>query len=556
MRAAVIHMCRYGIPPGVDPRFPDGLPGYLFFAIYFALIYEERNPSDFQKLPFYPYEYQIDELKVIHLAVLAGMGIIGELMVKLWLKSRDMGLTWLVLLYFIWDWLFNQGIFHVGSRNANEVDVLGKPGTIFFKLRTILWGLPEWMRTMLCPALKDNLMLLSYKKDGVEVAISGETANPQWGTGQRKKAMLADEISKWEYDRDAVRSASSASNCLFLVGTPFGYDNLYAEIAEGKSNIQAEIRRVHWILHPLKAQGLEYVEGKPTSPWYRQRCKGMEEDAIAGELDLQFEGSRKGLIFAALYGAGHKKKGLIPAYGTPLIRCWDFGGWAAVLYFQAIWIGKQRRVVVYKETITEGEPLHVLANEVLHTTDELCRKLKTKMVIDVKVSKPRELLLYKDFCDPSGDQVTKMNQEEPEVETLRKKHAIECYWGTVLHMSAKLKERARIQIISNFLTTYISHPNPDIAGPALWIDEDECKYLDLALKGGYCRKLDPHNRVMDSIADRRPFKDVIHALGYGLLEEFGVPESILKEIPNETEEEREDREDGGAGDGDRGWSRC
>ena len=50
---------------------------------------------------------------------------------------------------------------------------------------------------------------------------------------------------------------------------------------------------MHWILHPEKAEGLEYTEdGKPTSPWYRAECaRTVNSVEIAQEIDIDFSGS-------------------------------------------------------------------------------------------------------------------------------------------------------------------------------------------------------------------------------------------------------------------------
>src|SRR5690606_23799466 len=126
---------------------------------YFATIFEPRNPPDFQRLPFVPYPYQEEELKVIHDAIQSGVGVLGQKVIKLWLKSRDMGLTWIVLSYFLWDWLFNGGSYIVGSYKGDEVEKAGNPKTLFAKMEYLLYGLPAFM---IPGDLVDNKFLLSY----------------------------------------------------------------------------------------------------------------------------------------------------------------------------------------------------------------------------------------------------------------------------------------------------------------------------------------------------------------------------------------------------------
>lgn len=513
--------------------------------LFFAWIYEERNPIGLQKLPFVPYPYQETELAVIHQSVLAGVGVGGSKQIKLWLKSRDMGLTWLILVYYLWDWLFNRGIFHIGSFAEKEVDYLNDPGTLFFKLRFLIKNLPEWMK----PAdLEDKKLLLAYHNG--EVAITGQAAVEDFGRGKRKKAILMDEFAKWEHDRTAYRSVIATSNVVHLVGTPFGYGNYYSEIARGKAKVKAEIRRVHWTVHPLKNQDLEYIDGHPTSSWYRKECAGMETDMIAGELDLSFESSIKGLVFAAHYGNSHEKKGLKPIPGVPIIRAWDPGGWAACIFLQ---VDKYRRVRVYREVIEHGKTIHEFAEIVKAVSqDFISRGFTIK-----DQGAPMEWFTFEDCGDSSGGVITKMNQEEPEFETLRAHHDIDVDYTFMAGLPTQLKRKARVTAITNLLVRHIASGIPENDGPAIWIDVDKCPILDEALKGGYRRKLDRNNNVLDVIDDtKRPYTDAVDALGYGVLYKLGIPESIRKEMTKRSEEEQEDNESSSDGCKPLRQSRC
>lgn len=527
-RAAALRMCAEGTP--------DGTPGYLFFLTMFGWIYEARNPAGFQKLPFVPYPYQIREFAVIHNAIQGSMGVAGKKNVELWLKSRDMGLTWLVLAYFFWDFLFHQGSFHVGSRNEKEVDYLGETGTLFYKLRYLKNNCPLWM---LPAGLEDKKLLLSYKTpDGGEVCIGGESANPEFGSGNRKKAILADEFSKWEHDRSAYRSMSQTSNCLLLVGTPKGYGNFYAEIARGKAKIAAGIHRVHWTEHPLKTKDLSFVDGKATSSWYRDQASQMEADMVAGELDLSFESSLKGIVFAGVYGIGHQKTKLKPLAGAPITVCWDLGGVSAVLFIQ---VDKWRRVRVLKEIVDEDTKLSTLAQTVLDYCEHLSRQGHV-VNIDVE-SFVHDVLTYEHCGDPAGASMTKTNQEVPEYQTLFDEHQISVDYLYMAAIQPQLRVRARIVAIENCMLRHIASGVTDNDGPAFWIDTEECPILDEALRGGYRRKIDLNGNVMDVIDEKHPYEDVVDALGYGIIYKLGVPQSIRVNQNKKSEEQREDNDE-------------
>lgn len=512
------------------------LPGYLVFFYFFATIFEERNPPGLQRLPCIPYPVQIRELAVLDKAIQGGMGVLGLRSLILWLKSRDMGMTWIILIYFLWDFLFKKGIFHLGSRKEEEVDNLGDPGTLFGKLRKCLYGLPLWM---LPKGLVDKFKTLSY--DEGEAAITGESSNPNFGRGKRKKASLLDEYQVWEHDRSALRSISQTTNTVLLLGTPEGYGNFYSEIARNKVKMGQIVRRVHWSEHPLKNRGLEERNGKLWSPWYQKQVDAFPAEFIAAELDLCFETSVKGPVFASLYGIGHQKRGLTPNREYPIIRGWDpGGGYFAVLFLQVIPIAGKKRVVVYREVITEGERLDVVAEEVLSVSEQLA---KSGFIIhDESVRDWKKWFSFKDPGDPSGATITKANQEVPEYTDLYTKHGIDVDYLFMAQMPTNLRVRARILSIQNAMLTHISTQNPETDGPGFWVDVDGCPILDEALRGGYRRKTDINGNVLDEIEKRHPYNDAVDALGYGCVYELGIPEQIKREHQTRTEEKQEDEE--------------
>ncbi len=538
VRAAVMRMCTVGTPEE---------PPYLFFFRMFLWIYEPRNPQGLRKLPFDPYEYQIDELAVIHRAVQSGVGVVGTKTIIEWLKSRDMGMTWIIIGYFLWDFLFNGGSFHLGSFKEDEVDVLGSILTLFGKFRFALYSLPAWM---LPKDLIDKTFLISY--DNEQATISGESANPGFGRSKRVKAALLDEFQQWENDRAAFQSISMTCNTILLVGTPLGYGNFYGEIARKKALKNAIVRMVHWKLHPLKGKGLRYINGKPTSDWYEQQVKELPAEVVAAELDLQFEGSLKGPVFASSYGVAHQKKGLQLIPGLPVYRGWDLGGWSAVVFMQ---LDKNRRLRVYREVVSEGGKLTEIVDEVLRISEELARAgYETRDIGDDW----RDWYRFDDAGDPSGATTNKSNQLVPEYEELFEKHDINVDYLFMAAMPTEIRVRARIVQIQNCMQRYIPSDNPENDGPGFWIDVDGCPILDEALRGGYRRKInDTTGGVTDKIEERHPYVDVVDGLGYGVVKLLGVPEQIKREATKrKTEDQLEDEDsDRFAGQGGR-RSRC
>ena len=98
---------------------------FLFWMNTFVYTYNPRKIR--QHIPFVTFPYQ-DELALeIIDAIEKGEDIHID-------KSRDMGLSWLVLAIFVWGWLFKDWELRVGSRNRDYVDKGGDMNSLFEKL--------------------------------------------------------------------------------------------------------------------------------------------------------------------------------------------------------------------------------------------------------------------------------------------------------------------------------------------------------------------------------------------------------------------------------------
>lgn len=178
-------------------------------------------------IPFVLYDYQEWFVQELISCIREGEDLCVE-------KSRDMGLSWIFMLVFQYLWLFDSGAsFHVGSRKESEVDQAQEDpeNTLFGKFRYNLYKLPVWMR----PEVNDKS--LSIQNLSNMNSITGESANTNFGRGQRKKAILFDELSAWDNAEAAWASASQTTPCRIANGTPLGEDNKYAKILNHERNI-------------------------------------------------------------------------------------------------------------------------------------------------------------------------------------------------------------------------------------------------------------------------------------------------------------------------------
>lgn len=150
-------------------------------------------------------------------------------------KSRDMGVSWMLMLLFQYCWLYRPGWnFHVGSRKEAEVDTASiDPSTLFGKFRYNLYRLPRWMRPP-DDKLKDKKLHIQNEVNGN--LLTGESANASFGRGARQRAILTDELAFWECDDMAWGGISATTNCRIAVSTPCGETNRYARLMNDDRN--------------------------------------------------------------------------------------------------------------------------------------------------------------------------------------------------------------------------------------------------------------------------------------------------------------------------------
>lgn len=250
----------------------------LFWVNCFAMTYNPRKtPST---LPFLTYPYEDKLILELVDAVRNQKDMLIE-------KSRDMGVTWCVLLVYTWFWQFHgEGQdFLVGSRKEQYIDVVGNMDTLMEKVRFLIRNQPRWMR----PAgfdFKQHSNYMRILNPATKSTITGEATNNNFSRGGRRRSIFMDEFAFWECDQSAWRASADSSNCRIVVSTPFGYNNQFAKLRHSGGSI--DVKTLHWRLHPEKDQA-----------WYDNECKRRNNDAveIAQELDINYEGSEQGVLF-------------------------------------------------------------------------------------------------------------------------------------------------------------------------------------------------------------------------------------------------------------------
>jgi len=245
---------------------------FLYWANVFCYVHEpNRRKPRVGRIPFITYKFQDKVAKDIMKSIDKGEDLVIE-------KSRDMGMSWLVVLIFQWYWLFGESgnDFLLGSINAAKTDTFGALDTLFEKLRYNFKLQPD----IFIPAgFEERFHSGMMKMINPETSsyIRGDT-NKFFATSGRYKAILFDEFSKWPRGEDSMgwQSASDASPCKIAVSSANGRANVFYELVSGRRGKIKKLR-VHWREHPLK-----------DTRWYNREKKRRSKQDLAAEIDMDY----------------------------------------------------------------------------------------------------------------------------------------------------------------------------------------------------------------------------------------------------------------------------
>lgn len=269
----------------------------IFWLDTFCWTYNPRSST--RVLPWICYEsYQIDYIYAIQEAILKGHDILTE-------KSRDMGVSWMVLYVFQHFWLFFDHMdFLLISEKEDKIDTKGDVKSLFEKLRFNLRYHPKFLLPKTYEEGKHATYMKIYNPVNRSV-ITGETSNPDAGRSGRCNAVLIDESAFCSHMNTIWTSLADTTNCRIPVSTPNGSGNKFAMLA----NEDTTIRKctLHWTLHPDKAKSAYYfnedekIDVKPEkafelwksgvkvrSPWYDNECTRRTAQEVAQELDIDY----------------------------------------------------------------------------------------------------------------------------------------------------------------------------------------------------------------------------------------------------------------------------
>ena len=274
----------------------------LFWLNMFAVTLDPRLKIT-PRVPFTPYVYQQHAFMKLIDCITNGGDLVSE-------KSRDMGATWIMVAGFTYIWLFRpMSQLLLVSRKEEYVDKKGNEKTLFAKVDMIVNNLPPWMR----PRMDRKVLHLKNLDNGS--TIDGESTTGDVARGDRRLAIMLDEFASVPIQEqgNVIASVRDVTNCVLYNSTPKGKGTPHYQMVEKARQGDIELVRMHWIEHPVKAQGLyEGEDGKDRSPWYDAQCKRARFPAeIAQELDIDYSGADF-MLFDPVKLEDHRREYCLP----------------------------------------------------------------------------------------------------------------------------------------------------------------------------------------------------------------------------------------------------
>lgn len=299
----------------------------VFFIEMFGFTYDPRGQHEPHHLPFILFDYQKDVIGWILSHIRDGKDGLIE-------KSRDMGVTWLLVWVFYWMWLFADDKSSVvksfsgllGSYKEVLVDDRAV-NSMFGMLDYCIQSTPKWLLPKRFK-FKDNRHKLKLVNPQNFNIISGDTMNPDFSRGSRRSVVFMDEGASWEYFKDAWESAGDTTPCRITCSTPKGRN----QFSRLKESGKIDVLTIHWKLHPLK-----------DSEWYEYQKQRRTDEDIAQELDISYHRSQEGRVYPewdnVVWGSYPYNDSL------PLYVSWDFGNAddTAIIWFQ--YDGREIRII-------------------------------------------------------------------------------------------------------------------------------------------------------------------------------------------------------------------
>lgn len=244
-REDILEMCRKDI---------------VFFAVTFVWLHETRDGEFAEvvgKFPFQPWCDQVDIL-----AWLQEYGGKTDITIE---KTRGIGLSWVIIVFLIWKWLFHGQHLDYGILSKDEVslDLLNRPATLMGKMDLLFACLPGWMQ--LGPDSKTLLNRTSAKHRFIhnenENAILGYASTNDKLRSARFNIVVIDEAAFLDVDFQRwMASSQHVSPSRIFVSTHDGTATMFYRMTIDTQSTLVRIT-TWWQDNPARWAGAYIVKG-------------------------------------------------------------------------------------------------------------------------------------------------------------------------------------------------------------------------------------------------------------------------------------------------------
>lgn len=274
----------------------------VFFFNQFATTYDPRPEAKPNHFPFLTYPFQDDFIKDLEMSYRN----VSDLLVE---KTRDMGISWVVLSFIVHHWLFDPSFNAlVGSRKEDLVDNF-QPDSLFGKMDYLIRRLPVWLLPQGYRNDQNRTFCKIVNPENGNT-IQGESANRDFSRQGRYTLIFLDEFAFWD-NADAVWTATADSAPIrIVVSTPHGKNNKFADL---RFSNQIKVKSLHWTLHPHKNQ-----------EWYEAEKSRRTPREVAQELDIDYEASGSERVFSLKTNKELRQGVVIDPFEVP--NDWAFRG--------------------------------------------------------------------------------------------------------------------------------------------------------------------------------------------------------------------------------------
>jgi hypothetical protein len=206
-------------------------------------------------------------------------------------KSRELGISWLVLHWIYWGWRFRRRAAMIGSRVEDLVDKAGDYRSLFEKLRYVHRLQPAWLKER---RIKDGHLILHNLRSNT--VIAGESTNPNWGRSGRTGTLFIDEYAAVpkEVARSIRRAIESVSDFILFVYNPES-DSEHASHFLYRELPAHRVRVMDWRCDPFRPENFRELKTLPignlTAEEFEQAYECSHSAVAKGNLIWTVQGS-------------------------------------------------------------------------------------------------------------------------------------------------------------------------------------------------------------------------------------------------------------------------